>query len=82
MSPPLVAIGDDYASVRRTLRCLLRSASLRVHTYASAAELLDTGIGGAPESGILDRHLRGMTRWERISRLRESGHGPQTAWTQ
>ena len=61
MPSPLVAIADDDASVRRALKCLLRSAGFRVLTYASAAEFLDSGIGSAPDCGIIDIHLGGMS---------------------
>src|SRR5512143_3321687 len=77
MSSPVVAVVDDDASVRRALTRLLQSADLRVLTYASATEFLDTEIASAPECLILDIHLGGMSGLELLSRLRESGHGLQ-----
>ena len=74
MSSHLVAVVDDDASVRRALTRLLQSADLRVLTYASATEFLDTGISSAPECLILDIHLGGMSGLELLSRLRELGH--------
>ena len=74
MPSHLVAIVDDDASVRRALTRLLQSADLRVHTYASAAEFLETGIANTPECLILDIHLGGMSGLELLSRLRELGH--------
>jgi FixJ family two-component response regulator len=74
MPPSLVAVVDDDASVRRALTRLLQSADLRVFTYASAIEFLDTGLSSAPECLILDIHLGGMSGLELLSRLRELGH--------
>jgi FixJ family two-component response regulator len=71
---PLVAVVDDDASVRRALTRLLQSADLRVYTYASATEFLETGIASNPECLILDIHLEGMSGLELLSRLRELGH--------
>jgi FixJ family two-component response regulator len=68
-----VAVVDDDASVRRALTRLLQSAGLRVLTYASATEFLDSGIPSAPECLILDIHLGGMSGLELLPRLRELG---------
>ena len=57
---PTVFVVDDDASVRRALTRLLQSAGIRVLTYASATEFLDTGISSAPGCLILDIHLGGM----------------------
>lgn len=73
MSSHLVAVVDDDASVRRGLARLLRSADLQVHTYASAAEFLDTGLPIAPACVILDIHLGGMSGLELLARLHASG---------
>ncbi len=75
MGPPLVAVVDDDVSVRRALTRLLQSAELRVLTYASATEFLETGIATAPDCLVLDIHLGGMSGLELLSRLRELGHG-------
>ena len=74
MPSPLVAIVDDDASVRRALTRLLQSAGIRVLTYASATEFLDTGISSAPGCLILDIHLGGMSGLELLSQLRRSGY--------
>ena len=74
MPSHLVAVVDDDASVRRALRRLLQSAELRVLTYASATEFLDTGVSSAPDCLILDIHLGGMSGLELLSRLRELEH--------
>jgi FixJ family two-component response regulator len=74
MPSSLVAVVDDDASVRRALTRLLQSADLRVLTYASAREFLDTGLSIAPDCVILDIHLGGMSGLELLSRLRELGH--------
>ena len=73
MPLPLVAVVDDDASVRRALMRLLQSAGLRVLTYASATEFLDTGTSSNPECLILDIHLGGMSGLELLSQLRISG---------
>jgi FixJ family two-component response regulator len=72
--PPLVAVVDDDTSVRRALTRLLQSADLRVLTYASATEFLETGIASNPECLVLDIHLGGMSGLDLLSRLRELGH--------
>jgi FixJ family two-component response regulator len=74
MSSHLVAVVDDDASVRRALTRLLQSADLRVLTYASATEFLESGTSSAPDCLILDIHLGGMSGLELLSRLRELGH--------
>ena len=74
MPSPLVAVVDDDASVRRALTRLLQSAELRVLTYASATEFLESGTSSAPDCLILDIHLGGMSGLELLSRLRELGH--------
>lgn len=74
MSSQLVAVVDDDASVRRALTRLLQSADIRVLTYASATEFLDTGLSSAPDCAILDIHLGGMSGLELLSRLRELGN--------
>jgi FixJ family two-component response regulator len=74
LSSHLVAVVDDDVSVRRALTRLLQSADLRVLTYASAAEFLESGLSSAPDCVILDIHLGGMSGLELLSRLRELGY--------
>jgi len=69
-----VAVVDDDASVRRALTRLLQSAELRVLSYASATEFLESGTSSLPDCVILDIHLGGMSGLELLSRLRELGH--------
>jgi FixJ family two-component response regulator len=69
-----VTVGDDAASVRRARTRLLRFAEHRVLTYASATEILDSGIASAPDGVILDIHLGGMSGVKLFSQLREAGH--------
>jgi len=74
MSSRVVAVVDDDASVRRGLARLLRSADFQVHTYASAADFLATGISSTPDCLILDIHFGGMSGLELLSRLRNLGY--------
>jgi FixJ family two-component response regulator len=74
VSPQLVAVVDDDASVRRALTRLLKSAEFQVRSYSSAIEFLDTGLSIVPDCAILDIHLGGMSGLELLSQLRESGH--------
>ena len=74
MPSHVVAVVDDDASVRRALTRLLQSADLRVLTYTSATEFLDTGLSIAPDCAILDIHLGGMSGLELLLRLRGLGH--------
>jgi FixJ family two-component response regulator len=65
MDPGWVAVVDDDPAVLSALARLLRSAGLRVQTFASADEYLTRTPGGAPSCIVLDVNLpRSMSGFE------------------
>lgn len=69
MKPARVALVDDDGSVRDALRALLRSAGLRVETFASAEEFLDSGHTSEFACLVLDVRMSGMSGLELQDRL-------------
>ena len=59
-NPPVCVI-DDESSVRESLSSLLRSAGLRVQTFASAQEFLSSRPQETPSCLVLDVRLPGMS---------------------
>ncbi len=65
-----VFVVDDDASVRKSLSRLLKAASYRVQTFASASEFLDASVENHPGCILLDLrmpHLDGMELQERLA---------------
>jgi FixJ family two-component response regulator len=58
---PVVYVVDDDASVRNSLKRLLRSIGLDVRTYASAQEFLHSERPDAPACLVLDVRLPGLS---------------------
>ena len=58
---PLVYVVDDDTSVREALSSLIRSAGLRVETFASAQEFLARPQSDAPSCLVLDVQLPGLS---------------------
>ena len=69
----LIAIVDDDASVRRSIRRLLASAGYRVQTFASAEAFLDSPSGSRAACVVLDVHLDGMNGFDLQARLAADG---------
>ncbi len=67
--PPMIAIVDDDASVRRSLHRLVHSAGYVAKTFASAQEYLDWLPQGPAACLVLDVHMTGMTGFELQERL-------------
>jgi FixJ family two-component response regulator len=66
MSEPkaIVFVVDDDESVRKSLGSLIRSAGMRVETFASAQQFLagpQSDSAGAPSCLVLDVHLPGLS---------------------
>lgn len=81
--PPLVFVVDDDLSMREALSSLIRSAGLRVETWASAAEFLDRiGDPQRPVAGpaclVLDVRMPGMTGLELQQHLAERSPGARS----
>lgn len=68
-----IFVVDDDESVRRSLKRLMKSAGLKVETFASAREFLNTG--GTRRTGILvvDVRMPEMTGLELQKQLAASG---------
>ena len=58
---PVVFVVDDDASLRHALTNLLRSVGLRVETFGSAREFLDSPRPDAPGCLVLDVRLPGLS---------------------
>jgi FixJ family two-component response regulator len=73
----IVFVVDDDESVRESLGGLIRSAGLRVETFASAQQFLagprsnTAGNVGAPSCMVLDVHLPGLSGLELQKRMAE-----------
>jgi len=72
---PIVFIVDDDSRVREALSGLLESVGLRVATYSSAAEFLESEKPDAPACLVLDLQLPGTSGLELQQEL-ASGDGP------
>jgi FixJ family two-component response regulator len=70
---PTVFVVDDDPSVRRALRRLIRSAGLRVETFASAEEFLDFERDDSPSCLVLDVQMPGLNGLQLQDKLRTSG---------
>src|SRR5262249_30414811 len=70
----IVFVVDDDESVRGSFGGLIRSAGLRVETFASARQFLAgsrSNSGGAPSCLVLDVHLPGLSGLELQKRMAE-----------
>ena len=70
---PLIAIVDDDPSVREGLSSLIRSAGLRVATFATAQEFLALPGTEAPSCLVLDLQLPGLSGLDLQKRMAEVG---------
>jgi len=68
---PVIAIVDDDASVREGLSSLIRSAGLKVETFASAQEFLARPGSEAPSCLVLDLQLPGLSGLDLQKRMAE-----------
>jgi two-component system, LuxR family, response regulator FixJ len=70
---PVVAVVDDDAAVRESLRFLLEIAGYEVATFGSACEFLHAGEAGRQACVLVDQHMPQVTGLELLRRLRGSG---------
>jgi FixJ family two-component response regulator len=68
----LVAVVDDEEPIRKALSRLLRLAGLKVETFASGAEFLESLRNHAPDCVILDLHMPEIDGFEVESQLAQS----------
>ncbi len=69
----IVSVIDDDASVRRSLRRLLRSLDCQVQTFSSAQEFLAEGQLNAHGCAIVDIRMPGMSGLDLQKQLVASG---------
>jgi RNA polymerase sigma factor (sigma-70 family) len=68
----IVFVVDDDEFVRESLGGLIRSAGLRVETFASAQQFLARPRANAPSCLVLDVHLPGLSGLDLQTRMAES----------
>jgi FixJ family two-component response regulator len=68
----VVFVVDDDESVRESLGGLIRSAGLRVETFASARQFLAAPRANAPSCLVLDVHLPGLSGLDLQKRMAEA----------
>ena len=73
VSPPLIAVVDDDASVRKALGRLLRAAGFESRSFASGAEFLHACRRESPDCVVLDMHMPEMSGLEVLKRMNASG---------
>jgi FixJ family two-component response regulator len=74
-SNPVIAVVDDDAAVRNSLKFSLEIDGFSVCTYASAEELLSTSKVGDFQCLIIDQDMPRMTGLELVAALRRQGIG-------
>src|SRR5215472_2297770 len=72
---PAVFVVDDDASIRESLTDLFLSIGLRVETFASAAEFLQSKLPDAPGCLVLDVRLPGLSGLDFQTELAKAGIG-------
>ena len=72
-SPPLIAVVDDEASVRRALGRLLRAAGFESRPFASGREFLEACRKEPPDCVVLDMHMPEMSGLEVLKHMNASG---------
>src|SRR5438132_4667291 len=71
----VVSVVDDNASLRRSVRNLLRSVGFRVETFASAEEFLRSSERGNTGCLVLDLRMTGMSGLDLLRHLAAAGSG-------
>jgi len=70
---PIVLVVDDDASLRQALGSLFRSVGLRVETFASATELLQSKLPDTASCLVLDIRLPGVSGLDFQAELAKAG---------
>ena len=73
ISHPIIAVVDDDAAVRNSLKFSLEIDGFAVRTYASVEELLGSGNLRNFQCLIVDQDMPRMTGLELVAALREQG---------
>jgi len=74
MSPPIISIVDDDASVREAIKRLIRSLGYNACTFASADEFLKSEQVQDTSCVITDLHMPGLSGIDLQDRLIARGH--------
>ncbi len=74
--PRTIAIVEDDASMRRSVRRLLNAHGFATEEYPSAESFLQRTVGGEVECLVLDVDLGGMSGIELQRRLKDDGSCP------
>ena len=72
-SNPIIAVVDDDAAVRNSLKFSLEIDGFAVRTYANAEELLGSGDLTDLQCLIVDQNMPRMTGLELVAALRKQG---------
>lgn len=72
-SPPLIAVVDDDAAVRNSLKFSLEIEGFAVRTFVDAEDFLKTGSLQDIQCLIVDQELPGKNGLEFVAGLREHG---------
>lgn len=70
---PHVAVVDDDEPIRKALSRLLRSWDMKVETFPSGAEFLESLETRIPDCVVLDLHMPVVSGFEVQSRMTETG---------
>ena len=70
---PIIAVVDDDAAVRNSLKFSLEIDGFAIRTYASAEELLGSGNLDSFQCLVVDQDMPRMTGLELVTTLREQG---------
>jgi FixJ family two-component response regulator len=71
--PPLIAVIDDEASVRKALGRLLRAAGFESRSFAGGREFLEACRREPPDCVVLDMHMPEMSGLQVVKRMNDSG---------
>jgi len=70
---PLIAVVDDEEPIRKALSRLLRLAGLKVETFSSGTEFLESVGDHTPDCLVLDLHMPEKDGFEVESQLAHTG---------
>ena len=74
-SPLVIAIVDDDAAVRRSLRRLFLSQSYHPLAFASGEEFLAGLSKAMPDCVVMDQHMPSLNGLDVLERMRSEGRG-------
>ncbi|MDJ0390520.1 response regulator [Roseomonas sp. E05] len=76
--PRIIALVDDDAGVRDSLRFLLETAGYKVESYASGTQFLAEARPASISCLVLDHKMPQLTGLELLAQLRAAGLAPPT----